>query len=96
MEETHMSSAHGKLDRIETWFDLQNALHDEKMKVSPGWWHAGKIVFGLLILSKAFAYALKANALAGYALALLLFVVGLALTIESGRILLERWLARQA
>ena len=91
-----MSSAHGKLDRIEAWFDFQNALHDEKMKVRPGWWHAGKIVFGLLILGKAFAYAMKANALGGYALALLLFVCGLALTIEGGRLLLERWLAKQA
>ena len=91
-----MASAHGKLDRIETWFDFQNALHDEKMKVRPNWWHAGKIAFGLLVLAKAFAYAHKATDAGGYALAVALFVGGLALTIEGGRILLERWLAKQS
>jgi hypothetical protein len=91
-----MSSAHSKLDRIESWFDFQNAQHDEKLKVRPNWWHAGKIAFGILVLGKAFAYALKATDVGGYALALVLFVGGLALTIEGGRILLERWLAKQS
>jgi hypothetical protein len=91
-----MSSAHGKLDRIEAWFDFQNAQHDAKMKVRPNWWHAGKIVFGLLVLGKAFTYAHKAPDAVAYALAVGLFVCGLALTIEGGRILLERWLAKQS
>jgi hypothetical protein len=91
-----MASSHSKLDRIETWFDFQNALHDEKMKIRPNWWHAGKIVFGILILGKAFVYAHKAPDAVGYALAVGLFVCGLALTIEGGRILLERWLAKQS
>jgi hypothetical protein len=91
-----MSSAHSKLDRIETWFDFQNALHDEKMKVRPNWWHAGKTVFGLLVLGNAFACAAKATGIGGYALALVLFVCGMALTIEGGRIVLERWLSKQS
>jgi hypothetical protein len=91
-----MSSAHGKLDRIEAWFDFQNAQHDATMKVRPNWWHVGKIVLGLLVLGNAFAYAMKADALGGYALALLLFVGGLALTIEGGRLLIEQWIARQS
>ena len=91
-----MASAQSKLDRIEAWFDFQNAQHDAKMRVRPNWWHAGKIVFGLLLFGKAFVYAHKAADAVGYALAVGLFVCGLALTIEGGRILLERWLAKQS
>jgi hypothetical protein len=91
-----MSLAHGKLDRLETWFDLQNALHDEKLKGRPAWWHAGKIAFGALILAKAFGLAMTASSLGGYAMALVLFVCGLALALEGARLLLERWLMRQS
>lgn len=89
-----MSSAHGKLDRIEAWFDFENALQDEKMKVRPNWWHAGKLVFGVLVLVKAFAFAITATGIGDYSLAIVLFVGGLALSIEGGRILIERWLTR--
>jgi hypothetical protein len=39
---------------------------------------------------------MKANAPGGYALALFFFVGGLLLTIEGGKMLLDRWLAKQA
>lgn len=91
-----MSSAQSKLDSIEVWFDFQNAQHDAKMDVRPNWWHAGKIALGLVALGKAFAFAIKATGIGGYALAIVLFVGGLALTIEGGRILIESWLAKQS
>jgi hypothetical protein len=85
-----------KLDRLEAWFDYQNARHDERGRQRASWWHAAKIVFGVLCLGKSIALATKATGIGGYALAALFVIAGLTLTIEGATILLERWLAKQA
>ena len=85
-----------KLDRLEAWFDFQNAREEERSQQRPSWWHAGKIVFGVLCLGKSIALAAKAMGVGGYALAFLFLIAGFSLAIDGGKILIERWLAKQA
>lgn len=88
-----MSSTDSKLDRLEAWFEHQNALHDEMLKGRPNWWHAGKIVFGLLAIGKSVALFLHASGTGGYPLALLLLVGGATLAIEGANMLRKRWMS---
>jgi hypothetical protein len=85
-----------KLDRLEAWFDFQNAVDDARAHRRPSLWHAAKIVFGVLCLGKSVALAAKATGIGDYALAAFFVVAGLTLGIEGAKVLLERWLAKQA
>ncbi len=88
-----MSSLQTKLNRLEAWFEHQNALDDEISKGRPNWWHAGKIVFGLLTIGKSVSLLVHATGVAGYPLALLLLVGGATLMIEGANTLRERWMS---
>lgn len=84
------------VDRLEAWFDYQNATHDVRARKCPSWWHAGKIIFGTICVGKSIGLATKATGFGGYALAAFFLIAGLILTVEGTRMLLERWLGWQA
>jgi hypothetical protein len=88
-----MSSLQTKLNRLEAWFEHQNALDDEIAKGRPSWWHAGKIVLGLMAIGKSVALLFNAPGVGGYPLALLLLVGGATLVIESANVLRQRWMS---
>jgi hypothetical protein len=88
-----MSSLQTKLNRLEAWFEHQNALDDAIAKGRPSWWHAGKIVLGLMAIGKSVALFWNAPGVAGYPLALLLLAGGASLVIESVNVLRQRWMS---
>lgn len=90
-----MSSTDNKLDRLEAWFDYQNARHDALSRRRPSWWHAGKVMFGALFVGKSAVLAMAATGFGGYALAFLFLIAGISLAFEGGKMLLERWLGWQ-
>ncbi len=85
-------SSQNRSDRLQAFFERENALHDEIMKGRPTWWHVGKVVIGVACVTRSVSFALGAAGLGGYALALLLFAGGAYLTYEGLSTLRQRTL----
>ena len=41
-----------RLAKVDAWLDRENARHDAIVKLRPTWWHAGKLLLGLLLVAR--------------------------------------------
>lgn len=85
-----MPSLQDTLNRAGAWIERENARSDTKLKTRPGWWHAGKIAFGLACICRAGALVVHATSIASYALAVLFLSGGLYLVYEGKAMLRQR------
>jgi len=83
-----------RLAKVDAWLDRENARHDDIVKLRPTWWHAGKLLLGLLLIARSVGLVMHASGPGGYALAFLLVAGGTAFVFEGGQMLWRRWVAR--
>lgn len=85
-----MLSLKDKLARAEAFIERENARDDAIARSRPAWWNVGKIVLGLMFLTRSVAVASGASWAGAYALAALLFAGGAYLAYEGTRLLIEK------
>jgi hypothetical protein len=90
-----MSTTPERLAKAEAWLDRENARHDEIARLRPMWWHAGKLLLGLLLVARSLGLAMHASGPGGYALAFVLVAGGTACAFEGGQMLWRRWVTRR-
>jgi hypothetical protein len=84
-----------RLAKVDAWLDRETARQNVIIKLRPTWWHAGKLVLGLLLVARSVGLALYASGPGSFALACLLVAGGIAFVFEGGQMLWRRWVARR-
>jgi hypothetical protein len=84
-----------RLAKVDAWLDRETARQNTIIKLRPAWWHAGKVLLGLLLIARSLGLAIDASGPGSFALAFLLVAGGTAFVFEGGQMLWRRWAARR-